>query len=291
MILFGMDVSGVARSPLLIISGYIITLLALAFAVYSYTRTRRIVRMSIERRNISNFEERTRRLAEGDDSRKIITKVVYASAEKEDAYKALRIDELNIVNSGTEVIRGVNIVQADPLSMSIISPGVILDAEIIGLTNKTCGFEIKIHENIINIKFDFLNPGEGAVIRVAHSSQNLIIFNGSIIGVSLRDSSKNLGFWGGLILVGSSGIIFTLGALIIFGAAYALGYQRLWRVYGDPIANYVGVSSVVLMYLAMTAGLLFDPKFRKRFPFAIIKLPGGSFRSWMQMIAKAFADD
>lgn len=105
-------------------------------------------------------------------------------------YSQKKIENLTITNiafwnAGRETIRKEDIAKADPLKIVVNDKYEILDSEVIKMTNDANLVEaIKENNKSFIITFDYLDKGEGAVIRVIHTGQLLkdIDFIGKIIG-------------------------------------------------------------------------------------------------------------
>src|SRR5689334_2836822 len=124
------ELGALAQNPILIVSSYALTVIALLFAIYSYIRTRRLSRISYASENVHKFGQEVTKFLDQNSPKQITTRVFYTSSDGHDLeFKKARIDEINLVNRGTEVILGANIIEADPLKIRSLD-GEILDFEV-----------------------------------------------------------------------------------------------------------------------------------------------------------------
>ena len=77
-------------------------------------------------------------------------------------------------NGGIDALRGEDIVQHDPIRISLSATGKILDYSIIGGTNDGNRVVVQIpshSQNELIVTYDYLNPNDGAVIQVLHDAK------------------------------------------------------------------------------------------------------------------------
>lgn len=77
-------------------------------------------------------------------------------------------------NGGTDVLRGDDIVKHDPLTIKLPTAGKILSLSIVGAPNEGNLVRVALPPNSqgeILLTYDYLNPGDGAVIQVLHNSK------------------------------------------------------------------------------------------------------------------------
>jgi len=90
-------------------------------------------------------------------------------------------------NSGTALVRGSDIVEHDPLRFAFKSPGEILSAEVLNSVrpaNKVQATFKTEDPTVVQISFDYLDPGDGATIDVLHTCESGIpTVSGTIRGV------------------------------------------------------------------------------------------------------------
>ncbi|MXX90691.1 MAG: hypothetical protein F4213_14845 [Boseongicola sp. SB0677_bin_26] len=102
---------------------------------------------------------------------------------------------LIVWNGGTDALRGDDIVKHDPLRIRLASPGKILSHSIVGTPNEgnlVSADERPGSQGEILLTYDYLNPGDGAVIQVLHDSkQRAPVLAGAAKGLS--DGPQALG--------------------------------------------------------------------------------------------------
>ncbi|MCM0624503.1 hypothetical protein M5J14_08180 [Lysinibacillus sp. OL1_EC] len=100
-----------------------------------------------------------------------------------------------IWNSGTETIHGENIVKNDSLQLEFDDEKEIIGASILLRTKEVNGFEISTNDekkNILNMKFEYLDRGDGVTIEILHTDENRYPnFKGTIKG--MPNGMKNWG--------------------------------------------------------------------------------------------------
>ncbi len=90
-------------------------------------------------------------------------------------------------NNGKGVIHYDDISKKESIRITI-PKGKILDKEIVTTTNKSINFDIKqVDKHAVELSFDFLEKGDGAVINILHSSKTLkeIKLKGKIKGTKI----------------------------------------------------------------------------------------------------------
>lgn len=88
---------------------------------------------------------------------------------KGDVVPRLSSRRIIIWNDGRSPIRGNDISSSDPLRFAFEEGAVILDADIVKRTRDANDLRIEKNDNELCIAFDFLNPGDGAVIEILHT--------------------------------------------------------------------------------------------------------------------------
>lgn len=98
-------------------------------------------------------------------------------------------------NDGEKTIPGEDIVASDPLRLELETEDQVLAATILKVTREVCHTAVSIdisRKNIVELKFQFLDSGDGAVVEVLHTSKNA---HPTLLGTirGLPDGFKNLG--------------------------------------------------------------------------------------------------
>lgn len=106
-------------------------------------------------------------------------------------FKGQKLDVLNKIyiffwNNGKKTINGSDIVKSDMLKLTFIA-GEILAVNIIKRTREVNKVSFKVSDDFSNegiINFDFLDPGDGFVLEILHTSNSLYpILSGVIKGI------------------------------------------------------------------------------------------------------------
>lgn len=108
-------------------------------------------------------------------------------------YKERAVDRLTkttivIWNDGTEVLKGSDIAQSDPLCLSFIEGDEILSASKIRFTKSANNFCLNNEEGLYHHKmffsFEYLDPGDGVTLEILHNSlKDNPELVGSVMGV------------------------------------------------------------------------------------------------------------
>lgn len=103
------------------------------------------------------------------------------------------VSKITIWNSGNITINGSDIAHGDPLRITRVEDVTILDAGTLYKSKKANQFDIELREDLIYVKFDYIDQNEGIVLRVYHtgtSSKSLELL-GSIKGIKqIKDITK-----------------------------------------------------------------------------------------------------
>lgn len=94
---------------------------------------------------------------------------------------------LAIWNDRGDSIRGTDIAQGDPLRLSVEPTDEILAARIVAASGSENGVELLPTGEI---RFEFLEPGDGAVIECIHRGSERAWVGGTVIGVSRRVAER-----------------------------------------------------------------------------------------------------
>lgn len=85
----------------------------------------------------------------------------------------LSVAEVCIWNAGTETLEGSVLVDAYPLCIRAKNGGVIIEIEMLKTSSPGCGIALEPTQDASRwaIKFNYLNPGDGAIFSVLHTSE------------------------------------------------------------------------------------------------------------------------
>lgn len=145
------------NSELFTIGGIIIGITGIILAIYFYTRSRRIKKLTYQVRSFNLVNESISKLPELD--------VRYKDCE----IKNLTITKIAFWNSGNETITDRDLVNLDPLRISPSLGTEIFNIEIAGIVESSNNFNLIQNSNDWNIVFDYIDVDEGCVINVYHS--------------------------------------------------------------------------------------------------------------------------
>lgn len=137
--------------------GIILALLALCYAVYVHRHPPRRTRLAYQTARTVYFDEGHRVLPT-------------QAAMTFDGRQVQRLARTTVVfwNAGTEVLRGEDIVETDPIRLSV-PEGQLLSHRVVRTTNESTQIRLAIAEkSTLDIRYDYLNPGDGAVLELLH---------------------------------------------------------------------------------------------------------------------------
>jgi hypothetical protein len=105
----------------------------------------------------------------------------------------LTISRIVFWNSGNATVQGESIVQTDPLRLEI-EDGVILKAHIPKVTREVINFAVRPYTSSTQaaLTFDFLDPGDGAVLEVLHTSEK----RDPTVAGTIRGIPRGVASWG-----------------------------------------------------------------------------------------------
>src|SRR5208282_4573761 len=91
-------------------------------------------------------------------------------------FKGQRVDRLTktqimLWNSGNQIVRGEDIVAADPLRFQFSEDAVVLDSKIIRYTREVSTTNDSQRPNCAFLTFDYLDPQDGAIIEILHTAR------------------------------------------------------------------------------------------------------------------------
>ena len=162
----------------------VVTIISLVIALLSYYMPRNRKKLQYQTASVRYFEE--------DD--------YTLPSEVEMSFRGKRVTRLAksmliVWSGGTDVLRGEDIVKQDPLTIKLKGTGKILSYSIVGVTsqgNRVLANKRTDSQSDILLTYDYLNPGDGAVIQVMHDSKQRDLF---LVGASkgLSGGPQNLG--------------------------------------------------------------------------------------------------
>ena len=163
---------------------FVATAIGLYFAWIAYYRLRKRQKLQYQTAAIQYFDE---------DDYALPSEA--AMTFRGESVARLAKARLIVWNGGTDVLRGDDIVKHDPLTIRLQSPGKILSHSIVGTPNKGNLVRADVRpgsQGEILLTYDYLNPGDGAVIQVLHDSkQRAPVLAGAAKGLS--DGPQSLG--------------------------------------------------------------------------------------------------
>ena len=113
------------------------------------------------------------------------------------AVPRVAVTQLAVWNTGNTVVRGKEIVESDPLTISFEDGVVILHVQRVTATQEVNDFRIRISEHDRSrafLEFDYLNSRDGAKFQIIHTGA---AGKAKVTG-SIRGIPKGLENWGGL---------------------------------------------------------------------------------------------
>ena len=162
----------------------VVTIISLVIALFSYYMPRKRQKLQYQTASVQYFEEEDYTLP----------------SEVEMSFRGERVTRLAkamliVWSGGTDVLRGEDIVQQDPLTIKLQGTGKILSYSIVGVTSQGNRVLVNMRtdsQSEILFTYDYLNPGDGAVIQVMHDSKQRDL---CLVGASkgLSGGPQNLG--------------------------------------------------------------------------------------------------
>ena len=144
-------------------SGVMVGLLGAGFAIRMYYRPPKRIRLGHQQAVMAHFDQA--RLALPQEA-----SMSFAGTPVE------RLTTTTVVlwNAGTEVLRGEDIVQVDPIRVAV-ADGVVLRHRIVGGTKKALGLNVDGTgaRSELQVRYDYLNAGDGVVIEVTHDGTSV----------------------------------------------------------------------------------------------------------------------
>ncbi|MEC3615201.1 hypothetical protein [Bacillus stercoris] len=155
--------------------GSLIGFIGVLFALYSHYKNRKI--------NELTYTFKSERVVGKNDKAPEDIEIIF----KGKSVERVTNTQMTVWNSGNVTIEGKNIVEKDPLRIEISEGQEIISATILKKSRDANDFIIKIDENnpnILEVKFDYLDASEGAVIEILHTdNKNFYKLKGSIKGI------------------------------------------------------------------------------------------------------------
>lgn len=270
----------------------VVTITSLGIALLSYYLPRKRQKLQYQTASVQYFEEEDYTLP----------------SEVEMSFRGERVTRLTkamliVWSGGTDVLRGEDVVKQIPLTIKLKGTGKILCYSIVGVTsqgNRVLANMRTDSQSEILLTYDYLNPGDGAVIQVMHDSKQPDLL---LVGASkgLSGGPQNLGAvmhrdfempWVQRILRRQRIIL-----LFMIGIALAILLSGVFRTIPLLLDDYSwiprsanwlfgdkGEDSETVMMLVMGMGFLWFPvsemaKTRRRFPKSLerfLKGPKGA---------------
>ncbi|MDO7841632.1 hypothetical protein [Sphingomonas immobilis] len=225
------------------------------------------------------------------------------------AVPRLSLTRLVVWNSGAGPLRGTDIPSHDPLTLKFHGEAKILLAEISRITRDVTKFQIGYEAGIsdsVTVNFDFLDPGDGALLSIWHTSTKSIPeFNGTIIGQKDGPVSYGRFIWRGRDVARRGSIFsrtFSMIIDIVFGSPFFLPIMLIamgtFIAFSTGYEGYTGVrllslekdsdiakfwTPAILSAVNICAGIWAVNKIRRKFPrkltpedFGSPKIEGGN---------------
>ena len=168
---------------------------------------------------------------------------------------------LVVWNSGRSLIRGSDVVEEDPLTCVFSDGSEVLECRVLKSTRKTNKFSAQRSPTAVNkldISFDYLDPGDGAVIEILHTdSERFPEVKGTIRGIP-----RGITFWGDSPSsmrngppIGPSSRV--LGALVGVGFLLSLTLAAVGLFAPDVVLNQQLLQSSFVRVFFLVLGLLY----------------------------------
>lgn len=142
---------------ILAVSGLLVGLLGLAFAVYTWIFGRKKKEISYA---VESFE-----LIKKKKSTVPKLKLLFDNQEIE----SLTVTKIRLWNSGNDAIRRTDIVEDKPLVISAKGTIEILEIQVEKMSDESNHFSVEMKDRIPIIDFKYMNKKEGAVLQVYHT--------------------------------------------------------------------------------------------------------------------------
>jgi hypothetical protein len=153
------------------------------------------IALTIKSRVSASLSYQTRSLEIIEKSKQILPKEITITFGDK-IVQRLTKTEVILWNSGRTTLHGIDIVAEDPLRLEFSKDAQILQTRIIKSNRDTNKFTsiIRVNSpNIVDFSFDYLEPGDGAVVEILHTDKELYPkIQGTIRG--LRKGAKYSGY-------------------------------------------------------------------------------------------------
>jgi len=141
--------------PFFSISGYLFGVLGVILAVVFYYRSRIVKQLSFFVTNLEVIKSVHREISD--------LSVYY----KQDKIENLTVSEVYVWNSGNATIDQGDLTEMEKPSILSVD-GRVLEASITSMANSSEGWKLEVREDKVELKFDFVRPKNGVVLRVVH---------------------------------------------------------------------------------------------------------------------------
>ena len=154
-------------------------------------------------------------------------------------------------NSGKAMISGENIVEDDPLRLEISENAEVLQARTLKVTREANKFTVKIKPrspNEVICNFDYLDPGDGAVIELLHTDEKLY----PEVQGTIRGLPRGVLNWGRIFPSGSRFYLFSfknyrtalfsmlfIGVIMLTGGTVEFLYPHQQSLFADPFNRWI----------------------------------------------------
>lgn len=222
--------------------GALISLSSIFIAIYVYLRSRHHPGIAYEIQSI-------RLLFAGGNTSESASKAksisIYRGGLPEGVevfWHGLKVDKLvrsTIIlwNSGNQTFRAADLVDSDPLRIEVAS-GSILASRITSVTRTVNGFSVLPHDSsptVTIMRFDYLDPWDGATVELIHTSETQPHLLGTIRGLPRGPRATQIN--SNDTLLGAITMAFSQRALI----SYVLG-AAIVSLIGAAVAAYMAAS-------------------------------------------------
>ncbi len=152
-------------------SGWLIGLIALVFAVFTWFISRKRKEITYTVNSFTLVEK----------NKSTVPKLMLLFDNQEiDSFTATTI---YLWNSGNDAIRGTDIVESKPLVISAPDTATILDVQIVKQNEPSNQFSVELRDGTAIITFDYMNKNHGSKLQVYHTGPaDDFALDGKIIG-------------------------------------------------------------------------------------------------------------
>ncbi|TDM66400.1 hypothetical protein C5B72_02470 [Acinetobacter sp. KU 011TH] len=161
----------------------VISIFAIILTVFLYFKSK-------QKYSLNHYVSSNLLINKNDTEKPEEVEILFAGKSVDKLYKTL----IYIWNSGNLTIRRTDLETIDKLRISIENNTEVLSMKIIHVTRNVINFSIdnQIDSKNHEIKFDYLDPKDGAVIEVFHTGNlNDLKLKGTVIGISDLIGNKN----------------------------------------------------------------------------------------------------